>query len=390
MTIEISQNSIALLHRNQIESLSVAELKLAAKEYNLRGYSKLKKADLANLVYETSDILRQTMLNQAEKSTQLEKEKAEVIRAKLIEQDGGIHAFSQQGIENRVNKIRSTKAGQKMTSKDIGESVAASLYDYAKQANYSNKYIAKDLTSRIRTAIKLNEKDNRIKPEIYTALKSKWDSFVRLNNINIVDESLAAKDNYAEKALKTFTQQQTEQIVNWAIENLNNKSHYLAAISFSILTGRRMIEIYGTEAQYFINQPNLISIKGVAKKKQGKEDTVYNFIPLHDAETLVNFINKQFADKRKYTPIQVKRTISSKISRKFPTYLKDIGIEKFKDCRDFFAGVTYQNFVKAGKRRPEKFVQHNMAHDSLETTASYDKYDTGIWGYLESYKTYTP
>lgn len=385
MAIEISQNSIALLHRNQIDSLTVSELKLAAKEYNLRGYSKLKKAELANLIYETSDILRQSMLRSHEQATQLEKDENEQIRQNLIERDGGLHPFSREGIEQRVDKLRSTAKGKKMSDHEIGEAVAASLYDFTKLGNYANKTIAKDFTQRIRDAIKLNEK---LSPQIYESLKHKWDGFVRLNNIEIVRESEIQKRDLAVNAEKIFTQEKTNQIIEWAVSNLSNKSVYFSGISFSILTGRRMVEIYGNQAQYSLNDKNehLINIVGVAKKKESKEDTVYQFIPLNKPKTLVEFINN--FPKRGYEPIQVKRTIASKISRKFPPYLKDLGIEKFKDCRDFYAGVTYKNFSEAGIRRPMKPTQYCMAHDNLDTTATYDKYDTGVWGDLEVYIDY--
>jgi hypothetical protein len=355
----VSTYDIALLSREQISSKNKSELHILAKSLGLTGYSKFNKSELVTLVFNASNIVRDSIINESLQRADVEKEKAlrkELAIFEALESDNIINVSTINNINNRCKN-----------DPNAPESVAKVLYDLCQKQNYAQITIAKEQSKRLKLI--LDDMSDELTYEFRDRLYKQWIECVRHIHIARRIEDEARVLSYATKAERTIDA--TESVIQWAMDNLHNdKRIYQQSIALSILSGRRMVEIHGDVSTYTKGNVGVI-IKGLAKKST--DDATAEFIPLCDVDEFLDVINSY--SKRGYSARQVNKNIGGTISKQYPIFLKDLNIEKYKDCRDFYAAVMYESFKFVGAREPKTFVKKCMGHDSEEATNYYRKFD---------------
>lgn len=372
-----STYDIALLSREQISSKNKSELHVLAKALGLSGYSKFNKAELVTLVFNASNVVRDAIINESLQKDEIEKEKLlrkELAVFEALDSDNVISGYT---IKNVSDKFKNDPQAP--------ENVAKVLYEFCQQQNYVPITIAKEQSRRLRLVLDELLTSQEITYEFKDRLYKQWNETVRHIHVvrRIKDEERVL--GYATKAEKTIDA--TESVIQWAMDNLHNdKRIYQQSIAISILSGRRMVEIHGDVSTYTKGNVGVI-IKGLAKKST--DDATAEFIPLCDVDEFLDVINSY--KKRGYTARQVNKNIGGSISKQFPIFLKDLGIEKYKDCRDLYAAVMFESFKFVGAREPKTFVKKCMGHDSEEATNYYRKFDVNAFEdsvFLERLKQY--
>ena len=377
--LHASTYEIALLSREQMESKNKAELSILAKGLGLKGYSRLKKSELIDLVFNASDVMRQAIISDRLAKDDLEKEKARQKELEKYEDLNADNVFTARTIENIANKFKKDPQAPENTAKI--------LFDLCLKQDYAKITIAKEQSKRLRLVLDDMLLNGKIDYEFKDRLYKEWNKQVKHIHVARRMEDEERVTGYAKEAEKVINSSATESAIKWALDNLHNdKRIYLQSIALSILSGRRMVEIHGDLATYSRGEVGVI-ITGLAKKST--DDARAEFVPLCDVDDFLETINSY--SKRGYTSRQVNKNIGGSISKQFPDSLKDLGIEKYKDCRDFYAGVMYESFKLAGAREPKVFTKHCMGHDSEEATNYYRKFqvegisDEGFINRLKSY-----
>lgn len=346
-----SPSDIALKSSEQIDSMTKAELHECAKTLGLKGYSKLNKPELVNLVFNASDILRQsyTIADSNYKASQKQKE------------------FKSS---EYIDKAEIFALLKKLSPQQYSDY----LYNIFDNAIVRGDLKPSSVATNIKTAL-FNTLDEMLEDEIYhlskeTVIEIKEAVKERNRPYNFAKKELEKSriNEYAYKAEKSLN---ATPIIQWALKALDSTRHEWQALALSILSGRRMVEIYGT-ANYSLADNGLIRIDGLAKKKKDSNDSC-EFIPLCDAKKWLS-VWENLENKGK-TPTQVNNTNARMVSRNYPYELKELGIDKFKDCRDFYAGLGIVAFKEAGYAMPEHFVMKIMGHESGESTKYYRKFD---------------
>jgi integrase len=356
-----SKTDIILMSIQQINSLNKNVLLECCKMLGLRQYSKLCKSDLVRIIYDSTNIERSSLLLSekeiSEKLHKIERENKSIISD---------NARSDNPI-NLTNLRKFIKQG--LTTKMIAET----FYNSCKMIKFTDKkgenktgyeplYIAKNCSRKLNDVLSESDLSYGQKLEI----KAFWDELVRpIHTARRLSEN-AHNHEISIKPEKTFN---TENILQWAIENITSKSRYLKGLSLSIFSGRRMIEIYGN-TEYSLNEDKLtIFCQGLAKKKP--EDNTCNIVTLIDPNLWLESINNL---EREYTPKQINNNISREMGKHLPDILKENGISQFKDCRDFYATVVYQSLRSLGVNEPLKFVSDLLGHNSLDGTLYYRRF----------------
>lgn len=358
---------IATLSLEQIKSLTVAELKACCKALNLRGYSRLNKISLIDLVYRASDIERQSLINS--ESDRLNNSDRSIEAKKIKRRENALK-------EHPINIAIFNKLLRKgLNSETIANTVFKICSD-----NYADLTVAKNCTQRLNIVLP----ETNLSPKEQSEVKSHWRKLVyAINYARKEQENLLLK-SYAREAIDTLD---SRAIVDWAISNLTNDKYIIKGLALAVLSGRRMIEIYGdTQYQSFSVG---IRAKGLAKKSDNQNDECI-FIPLCD-RTLwlkslksLESIGKRLLDKK-----QVNGSISKLTSRHFPKHLQELKVEKFKDCRDVYAAIVYQTFQLVA-RDSIPFTKAVMGHETQESTAYYRKFDCEPMTELQQiFKEYT-
>lgn len=159
-------------------------------------------------------------------------------------------------------------------------------------------------------------------------------------------------------------------VIAWAVENLESPAEYNRAIALAILSGRRMVEIFGTAV--YSKRDNLIHMDGLAKRKGVNSPSTCTFVPLCDVDSWLASIAKL---KRGYTPERVNGNISAYISRGCKPLFQSLGINKFKDTRDVYVGVIVATYLADGVNETAAVLKTSkfMGHEGLVTTFNYLK-----------------
>ena len=355
-----STYNIALLSQEQLACKTKAELSIMAKTLGLTGYTKLNKPELSQLVYKASNVLRAAIINEQLKKDEVEKEKILRKHQNFLDESNADNVISVHSIEKVASQFKENEQAPENTAKV--------LYELCQRQGYAPITIAKEQSRRLRVIFEDNKLSEIFTYEFKDRLYQEWLNLTRPITVASRLEDEKRIQSYAIEAEKTIDA--TEAIIQWAKDNLNNtKRIYLQAIAIGILSGRRMAEICG-DAKFSEGKVGVI-ITGLAKKKG--DDARAEFVPLCDVDEFLTAINKY--PKRGYTPRQVNKNIGATISKQFPKYLKELGLEKFKDCRDFYGAVMYESFKLAGAREPKTFTKYCMGHESEEATNYYRKFE---------------
>lgn len=344
-----TSTDIALMSLEQVKSLNVSELKICCKNLNLKGYSKLTKIHLIDLVFNASDVERQTLINAKKEKTTASERRDRI--AKYQRKENALK-------EHPINVLTINKLLKKGLSMEV---IANTLFKVCCD-NYADLTVAKNCTKKLHDVLPLTNLDQVEQAN----LKESWRllaysiNFARKEQENLITKS------YARSATKTLD---SKALIDWAKIHLTNDNEIIKGLALALLSGRRMIEIYGTTS-YKLGQIGIFAT-GIAKKSDHQDDTC-EFIPLCDRDEWLKSLNsltKRNLDKKK-----VNGSISKLASRHFPMSLKDLGIDKFKDCRDVYAAIVYQTFELVA-RDAIPFTKEIMGHKSQESTAYYRKYD---------------
>lgn len=143
-------------------------------------------------------------------------------------------------------------------------------------------------------------------------------------------------------------------------------------MSLSLLSGRRISEIYGT-TRYRLGAVGIVA-EGLSKKAENQPDSC-EFIPLCDREQWLTAMDS-FTEHGK-TKLEVANSVSKLVSRHFPSDLKDLNVAKFKDCRDVYAAIAYK-ILGTVVRDANPFLMSIMGHTNQSSTDYYRKYDCQV------------
>lgn len=353
----ITETDIALKSELQIQSMTKGELIQCCKALGLKRYSKLGQSDLASLVYDASNVLRNSYVN-ADK------------------------AYNQTLDEKEANKEDNFKSSDYISKAKIFNSLkklspsqfVEYLYNVFDNAINRGELKPSSVATNIKTSLfkmldeMLEDSHYHLSKEVILEIKDEIRKHNKPYNFAKKDLEKERINQYAYKAEKTL---EASPIIKWALTALDSTRHETQALALSILSGRRMVEIYGTSS-YSLAENGLILINGLAKKKDDSNDSC-KFIPLCNSVKWLE-VWKNLDHKGK-TPTQVNSTNARMVSRNYPLELKDLGIEKFKDCRDFYAGLCIASFSNLGYAMPEHFTMQLMGHESGESTKYYRKYE---------------
>jgi hypothetical protein len=368
-----TETDIALLSRLQIESQSKSELIRYAKILGLKKYSKKNQKPLADDIYEASNPKRQAFINADNVYNQSleDKEKSK--------EDGfkSSDYISKAKIFNSLKKLNPVQ-------------FAEYLYNIFDNAVNRGELVPSSIATNIKTTLfktldeMLEDSTYHLTKETVLEIKEAIKEHNKPYNFAKKDLERQKINQYAVKAEKTLD---ANPIIKWALDALESTRHEHQSLALSILSGRRMVEIYGDNTSYSLGENGLITIKGIAKKKDDSNDNC-DFIPLCDSKKwLTVWENLECKGK---TAKQVNETNARMISRNYPKELKEMGIEKFKDSRDFYAGLCITSFSELDYAMPEHFTMMLMGHESGESTKYYRKYEvTNIpENIIEKFKNY--
>ena len=345
-----TSKEIALMSLEQIKSLRVSDLKDCCKLLGLRGYSKLTKPLLIETLFNASDVERQAIVATKEESVTATEKKAQQAKIERREKMLSQHPINVIAI----NTLRDKK-------KLEPSAIASILFKVCCQF-YADITVAKECTKKLNLILP----KTTLTQEEQKQIKETWGEQVYAMNFARKELEKTLLRSYALKAEKSIN---TEEVIDWAITNLYHKNRLIRGITLAILSGRRMVEIYG-DTQYKLGDVGIIA-EGVAKKSNAESD-VCEFVPLCDRNEWLEALNGM--EKRGYTKKQVNANISSEMSKKFPEDLKELGVEKFKDTRDVYAAIAYQTFQLV-VRDAIPFTKKVMGHNSQESTSYYHKFD---------------
>ena len=317
----------------------------ATKTYKKRTSEK----DLAVLIYNQTDILRQALINKDNTAILLE-------ALETKERKNEDKPITIKVLKDVINK-----------GKLDGHGIGKYLFELCNRVTTNGNTISKTYNDDLNFVLKNIDCD----PILKTEIKESWDKLIRPINYARCDYDTQRKKSYSEMAEKSID---AKPVIEWALENLNSTKQVYLGLALSILSGRRMVEIFGT-SKYSLGQQNGILIEGIAKKKE-TQTNFCEFIPLVDSKLWLHHLERlESMGYRNKTPRQVNDSVARMASRDFPEMLKNVDVNKFKDARDFYAGFVYATFNKRGVNIPLVFTQYIMGHDSSDSTAYYQKFE---------------
>ena len=361
-----TRDSIALKTKLQLDSCTVGELKQYCKILGLRGYSKYRKSELVDLIFDSLAIERERLINiesNAQTLAESEKQRKAAIRKEIALKEHPINIDAVNNLYLQTNK----KSEKIYTTKDI----ANILFQLCKN-QFVEITVAKNCTQKLVATLpdtKLNELEQ-------LKVLEAWKDNVRAINAARKIAELKANESYAKNAVKTLD---THKIIEWASLNINSENLYIKGLALALTSGRRMTEIFNSE--FSLGNIGIV-MDGIAKKST--EGLSCEFICLIDCKTWLKAhqsLELKQADKKKL------RSLSKLFSRHFPASLKDLDIEKFKDCRDFYSGVLHRTFDQISEV-PIVCVKKNMGHDSESATVNYMKFKCDAIEDLSKFKMY--
>jgi hypothetical protein len=165
-----------------------------------------------------------------------------------------------------------------------------------------------------------------------------------------------------------------KEIIEWAYTQPNlDKGWQKVSLALALTSGRRMAEIHGT-TQYEAVDSNTLRSIGLAKKQE--DDFALNSVCLVDAEKWLAVINKLPEARRNQENSRVNALVRKLIEESLkPKIYKDLGIESYKDSRDFYISyLVTRDFPTSGFRSQLAFVKTIIGHEAKKQSLSYEKF----------------
>ena len=310
---------------------------------------RMSDAKLQKIVFEETDILRQALINKDNTAILLE-------ALETKERKNEDKPITIKVLKDVINK-----------GKLDGHGIGKYLFELCNRVTTNGNTISKTYNDDLNFVLKNIDCD----PILKTEIKESWDKLIRPINYARCDYDTQRKKSYSEMAEKSID---AKPVIEWALDNLNSTKQVYLGLALSILSGLRMVEIFGT-SKYSLGQQNGVLIEGLAKKKD-TQTNFCEFIPLVDSKLWLHHLERlESMGYRNKTPRQVNDSVARMASRDFPEMLKNVDVNKFKDARDFYAGFVYATFNKRGVNIPLVFTQYIMGHDSSDSTAYYQKFE---------------
>jgi hypothetical protein len=390
---QYTKQDIALMDKIKLESSFFTNDQrryIVSEILEIGGSSNKNKEWLVNTIIEGTHLLRNALIAQEkqlieskEYEESLKKLRENDKRKALIEsQENGIFIGGKDIYARFTTKDKTTNNKIFTYPKPL-EIVSWVRYEYSQFNNgegYSDNYLLGDKTTEFKNAIQELSEIINLEPTYKKEIIDAWHALNRPARENkLKGEKLRILENA--KGKNTKLQNKTIDIVNWAIETIQKQPEKPIEIvyqsyAFSILTGRRLMEVFGTETQYKIIDNKFIYAEKLLK---GSEDGL--ILTLWDNATfLVNFINNY--SKKTYDATQEKN-VSSYVNKRKPQQLLDLGLKTFKDCRDFHASVLKETYNHMGYKG-ESMTQIAMRHTNSESTKYYANFTIEPLPHLES------
>jgi hypothetical protein len=169
-------------------------------------------------------------------------------------------------------------------------------------------------------------------------------------------------------------------VVNWSekvltdyINNPNpDKDWQGVSLALALTSGRRMDEIHGTCRFFAVSDNNL---KSVGLSKKSDEDSVLISPCLVDNQLWLYAYNRLPEKRKGLNNIKVNQNISKLVSDSLKTKIyPDLGINQYKDSRDFFVAYLIKNVWDVDKHGSQlNYAKNLLGHDSKKITLSYEK-----------------
>ena len=385
-------DTVSRMTERQIDGLKKQDLlEICKYVLKIKRYSSLKKSELVKLVFSTTNMRRNELINN-ELELKINQEK---VLQKVVSGENTGRTNVPTDVESVVMNL--VNNGHKPYQ------IARELFNIIK-INSDNKTlsIANNYSKKLENVLKL--KSNEINKNLVENSPYKMGDIDFQGNLITCEspytftgqiyefwkkECKSGRDIYQNKVrerLITSTKIAKNGYINinpvieWAIDQIENGKNIVhQSLAFSILTGRRRVEVFGT-TEYFVGNVGIIC-KGLAKKKDEKSDEYFEILPLYDKNKLVDFINNH--PKRGFDETTVARNINVLINRNFPMSLRDLGIDKYKTSRDFYASVLVATFDMLSLREPLIYVSKSMGHEYTNTLSYYRKFDCDSYKPLE-------
>lgn len=356
---------IAALNEDRLSSMNKMELTHCCKLLGLRGYSKQKKGELVTRVFDASNIDRQMLL---ERDTQITSNQIAKAKEKTQKE------IASRQVENVITATTIDGLNRKLNGDMV--QIASVLHTTCNKL-YAPTTVAKNMTKKLKVVLpttKLTQLEQ-------IDLKKAWDKLVYAEHYAIKEREIIQNKMYSLEATKKID---TFALIDWAITHLDSTDNTCKGLALSLTSGRRISEIYG-ETTYRLGTVGIVA-EGLSKKADNQKDSC-EFVPLCDREKWLAAMDS-FSEHGK-TKLQVANSVSKLVSRHFPTSLKDLQIEKFKDCRDVYAAIAYKTLGTL-VRDANIFVMTMMGHTNQSSTDYYRKYDCEpIESLKPTFKAYT-
>ena len=364
----LNQNDIALKTIEQLRSHTKSDLAYFCKEIGIKGYSKLRKEELVQFVYEQYSNIRAVLINTIEKQEAVEQKQLAIQEANAIEDAQASKRVDSGTIEYLTITAKSYK---NPPVENIYRHIAESVLAIYEREGYSINYILTDLTKQFYKAVKEYKGSDKDKDLFYEACRREWILLMRPFRSANNEISFYKKLQYDSKP-EIELGDATEDVVQWAITNLKSDNYKSVGTAISILTGRRRGEVFGTTT--FTVKDGMIYCEGLLKKAT-REESKAIIVPLYDPQAIVDAVNElEEYGYRGLTKNQLRENISKCFGKSESRYLKDIGFQNYHKTRDFYAAYCHEAFTLVGIHRAYLITSKTMAHKSLDTTEHYNKF----------------
>jgi len=170
--------------------------------------------------------------------------------------------------------------------------------------------------------------------------------------------------DWCNKILKAFTDDKfTTKTKRW----------YETSLALALTSGRRMVEIHGNVCQFSKGFENDLVAVGLAKKSD--DDFELESPCLVDVDLWLDAYDKLPTTCKNLDDKKINQTISTNLSKSLRNVYSELGIEKYKDARDFYIAYCLDNLYKGelvdGKR--SNFLKKLVGHESKKIGLSYEK-----------------
>lgn len=349
-----------------LNNVTVKELRNICRSNKYKGYSKMKKQDLINLIetnQKTANIQKDTMQLETEVKNEREDTKP--------------------NFDNFITGIESTNNVKELT--ETIEYQITSLKKYYSIGSFSVKL------SEYRKAIKNHFSDSEKIPKIFQnnhkgnvehlAIGLTYQFAPREKIAKLVQENKKKSDKKLDDKIK-ITKQDIEGILTIAKKGIYQRDDvYYAIASLELLTGRRFVENIKTLSDLDIcsNFKILVKRSELAKKHDNKEDYL-EMITLEYAEGITDCIewirsNFNVSDlSKKEVTDRFLGTTNTRVKECFKLCKKhDSDYPTTHTLRAYSANIAWYFYGSESKDK-RKFLEKYLGHDNDLSAKDYDRY----------------